>query len=158
MTPTIQALSNTMERATSAPGRKLLRGAAEITEFILRRKPDRPDVRWLYGQLPNFAGVIWRLNEDGALLSWTDELTEYLEMKTAEAKATALAAAEAKAKEKEELTKAARKDAQPAPRLKINKPAPARARTSGRETATPRLQREIAAHKPSKPKKETEIA
>jgi hypothetical protein len=45
-----------------APGRRLLRGGADITEFILKRESDKKDVRWLYGQLPNFAGVIWRLS------------------------------------------------------------------------------------------------
>ena len=119
-------MSNASVPATtaSAPGRELLKGAANITEFILKRKIKKEDVRWLYGQLPNLAGVIWRLTEGGELLSWTDELTEFLEAKATEAKAVALAATEAKAAEKEALLKAAAKSAQPAPARSRKSPAP----------------------------------
>jgi hypothetical protein len=125
-----------MERPVMAPapGRELLTGGAAITEFVLKRKVDKEDVRWLYGQLPNFAGVIWRLKEDGALLSWTDELTEYLETKAAEAKASALATASTKIAEKEALAEAARKAAQPAP-ARSRKP-PARVATQRRDRRT----------------------
>ena len=92
-----------------APGRELLIGGAKITEFVLKRKAKREDVRWLYGQLPAFAGVIWRLTEGGELLSWTDELTELLETKAAEAKAAARVAAQAKVTEKEALADAERR-------------------------------------------------
>jgi hypothetical protein len=115
LTPTMQALDERTAPAlaTSAPGRRLLKGAVEITEFILKRESERKDVRWFYGQLPNFAGVVWRLAEDSALLSWTDELTEYLETKAAEGKAAALAAAQAKAAQKQAVIKAAAKIAHP---------------------------------------------
>jgi hypothetical protein len=132
LTMTTQAPDTVPAAAAPTPGRRLLRGGADITEFILKRKTDQQDVRWLYGQLPNFAGVIWRLKENGALLSWTDELTEHLEMKAAEAKAAALAAAETKATEKEAVTKAARKAVQPAP-AKSRKP-PARKVTAPRQS------------------------
>ena len=111
----MQTLETAPATMAPAPARKLLRGGADITEFILKKPVDRQDVRWLYGQLGNFAGVIWRLAEDGELLAWTDELTAHLEMKAAEAKAAALAAAKAKAAEKEAMTEDARKAAQPAP-------------------------------------------
>jgi hypothetical protein len=133
-----QAGDDVMETAPSpapapAPRRELLRGGARITAFILKRKAEREDTRWLYAQLPAFAGAIWRLKEDGELLAWSDELTELLEAKAAEAKANALAAAAAKAVEKEAVTEAARKAAQPAP---------ARSRKSPvREAATQRQDR-----------------
>jgi hypothetical protein len=115
LTLTTQAPDTVSAPAKPTPGRRLLKGGAKITEFIIKRKTDRQDIRWFYGQLPHFAGVVWRLTEDGALLAWTGELTEYLETKAAEAKASALAAAVAKAAEKEAVTEAARKAAQPAP-------------------------------------------
>jgi hypothetical protein len=89
--------------------RRLLKGGAEITEFIIKRKPNKQEIRWFYGQADNFAGVLWRLTEDGELLSWTDELTEYLEAKAAEGKAAALAAVEAKSAEKKALAEDAAK-------------------------------------------------
>jgi hypothetical protein len=116
LTATTQAPDTVSAPAAPTPGRELLKGGAQITAFILKRKAEREDVRWLYGQLPNFAGVIWRLKEDGELLSWTDELTELLETKAAEAKAVALAVAEAKAAEKEALLKDAAKIARPSSR------------------------------------------
>jgi hypothetical protein len=126
LTTAKQADGNVMEAPAPAPapapGRELLKGAANITAFILKRKAEREDVRWLYGQLPNLAGVIWRLTEGGELLSWTDELTELLEAKAAEAKAAALAAAQAKTAKKEAVLEAARKAAQPAP-ARARKPA-----------------------------------
>ena len=103
--------------------RELLKGGAKITEHVIKRKAKRKDIRWLYGQLAAFAGVIWRLKEDGELLSWTDELDEFLETRAAEAKADALAAAEAKAAEKEALLKAAAKSVQPAPARSRKPPA-----------------------------------
>ena len=108
---------------TATPARRLLRGGADIAEFILQREANRSDIRWLYGQLPNFAGAIWRLAEDGELLAWTDALEAHLELKAAEAKAASLAAAEAKAAEKEAVIEAAREAAAP-------KPAQARPRKS----------------------------
>jgi hypothetical protein len=113
-----------------------LKGAANITAFILKRKAEREDVRWLYGQLPNLAGVIWRLTEGGELLSWTDELTELLEAKAAEAKAAALATAQAKAVEKEALLKAAAA----ASRSTTRKPTPAKARKRPARRAAPSRQ------------------
>jgi hypothetical protein len=139
--------------------RRLLRGGADITEFILKREVDRSDTRWLYGQLPHFAGVIWRLAEDGELLAWTDELTEHLETRAAEAKSAALAAVEAKAAEKAAVTEAARKAAQPASVKSRKTPARkavAARKTPVREAATPRLQHEVAARKTKQ--KEHEIA
>jgi hypothetical protein len=132
LTTAKQADGKVMEAHAPAPGRELLKGGAQITEFILKRKAEREDIRWLYGQLPTFAGVIWRLKEDGELLSWTDELTELLETKAAEAKAAAVAAIAAKAAEKEELRKAAVKIAQPSSRQSKRRPCaqPQRRKTS----------------------------
>ena len=42
------------------PLRKLLKGGAAITQAILQ-KSDEKDIRWLYGQLPHLAGVVWQL-------------------------------------------------------------------------------------------------
>lgn len=133
------------EHPAPAPDRRLLRGGAEITEFIIKRKVDRPDIRWLYGKLDHFIGVIWRFSEDGELVAWTDELTEHLEMMKEAAKTATLAVAEAKAAEKEELRKTAAKSAAP-------KSAPAQSRKSKvtaarkppvRKPATPRQSKSL---------------
>jgi hypothetical protein len=138
LTTAKQADGKVMEALAPAPGRELLKGGAQITEFILKRKAEREDVRWLYGQLPTFAGVIWRLKEDGELLSWTDELTGLLETKAAEAKAAAVAAVAAKAAEKEALLKdAAAAASRPATRKPAPKAAAAR-RPPAREASTQR--------------------
>jgi lipopolysaccharide biosynthesis protein len=102
--------------------RRLLKGGAEITEFIIKRKPTKQEIRWFYGQADNFAGVLWRLTEDGELLSWTDELTEHLEAKAAEGKASALAAVEAKIAEKKALAENAVKAMRAAPARKLKVP------------------------------------
>jgi hypothetical protein len=94
-----------------APGRILLKGGARITYAILNQS-DEKDIRWLYGQLPHLAGVVWQLTEGGELFAWEDELMAHFEMKAAEAKGAALAAAEAKAAEKEAVLKAAAKPAE----------------------------------------------
>jgi hypothetical protein len=125
-----------------APGRKLLKGGAEITESVLKRKPNREDVRWFYGQVPNLAGVVWQLAEDGIYYAYEDELIAHFEMKAAEAKANALAAAEAKAAEKEAVTEAARKAAQSVP-IKSRKPPAPKAMAAHKAPAP---------HKPTKAK------
>lgn len=135
MTQTTQApgaIPATTAQAPVPAERRLLKGGAQITEFIIKRKAEREDIRWFYGQAPNLGGVIWRLTEDGEFLSWTDELTEFLEAKATQAKANALAAAEAKAAEKEELRKAAREAAQPS--LAKARKAPARKAAPSRQS------------------------
>jgi hypothetical protein len=119
-------------------GRKLLKGGAAITHAILK-KSDIKSVRWLYGQLPHLAGVVWQLAEGGELFAFEDELMAHFEAKSAEAKANALAAAEGKATEKEALLKTAAKAAQPASAKSRKPPAPkARAarKASVRKTAS----------------------
>jgi hypothetical protein len=99
-------------QATTAPalGRKLLRGGADIANAILGAS-DEKAIRWLYGQLPNLGGVVWRLTEGGELYAFEDALLAHFEEKAAEAKAAASAARAAKAAEKEALLEAARKAA-----------------------------------------------
>ena len=118
--------TTTIIPATAAPARRreLLKGGAKITEHIIKRKAEREDIRWFYGQLDALGSVIWRLKEDGELLSWTDELDELLETRMAQAKADALAAAKVKIAEKEALLKDAAKAARPAP-TKARKASPA---------------------------------
>jgi sRNA-binding protein len=125
---TTKQAGDVMERPATVPtpGRKLLKGGAEITHAILK-KSDPKNIRWLYGQVSHLAGVIWQLTEGGELFAWEDELMAHFEMKAAEAKAAAVAAAAAKTAEKEVLAEAARKSAQPAqPTLRRSRKTPAR--------------------------------
>jgi hypothetical protein len=81
-------------------GKKLLIGGPAITESILKKPPTPQEIRWFYGQVPNLAGVVWQLAEDGIFYAYEEDLAAHFETKAAEAKASALAAAEVKAAEK----------------------------------------------------------
>jgi hypothetical protein len=124
LTTTKQADGDVMERpsAAPAPGRKLLVGGANITQFILGRS-DRKTTRWLYGQLGNLP--VWQLTEGGELYAYEDELTAHFEAKASEAKAARIAAGEAKAAEKKAVLKAvtAPRKRKPTPACKAARPA-----------------------------------
>jgi hypothetical protein len=96
----------------SSSGRKLLVGGPAITEFLIGKR-DRKSVRWLYGQLDKLP--IWRLEANGQLYAYPDELTEVFEQRAAEAKAAQIAAAAAKAAEKKAAARAAAPKRQLAP-------------------------------------------
>ena len=105
--------------ATPAPRRKLLIGGPAITRRICGdadKETLKKNVRWLYGQLPHLACVVWQLAEDGTLYAFEDDLLTYFETKAAEAKIAALATAATKTAEREATAKAAAKTAQPSSR------------------------------------------